>query len=130
MGEKSKILIIGGTEYIGKFIVAASTKSGHPTFALLREATIDDPAKSQLIQDFRNSGVTILKGDLKEHESLVKALKQVVVVISTVGQIQLADQVNIIAAIKQAGNIKSGHLLSPAEWEISVHCEEEKEKNQ
>lgn len=61
MGEKSKILIIGGTGYIGKFIVAASAKSGHPTFALLREATIDDPAKSQLIQDFRNFGVTIIK---------------------------------------------------------------------
>ncbi|XP_047956628.1 isoflavone reductase-like protein isoform X1 [Salvia hispanica] len=106
MGEKSKILIIGGTGYIGKFIVAASAKSGHPTFALLREATIDDPAKSQLIQDFRNFGVTIIKGDLKEHESLVKAIKQVDVVISTVGQMQLVDQVNIIAAIKQAGNIK------------------------
>ncbi|XP_057794007.1 isoflavone reductase-like protein [Salvia miltiorrhiza] len=106
MGEKSKILIIGGTGYIGKFIVAASAKSGHPTFALLRDATIDDPAKSQLIQGFQNSGVTILKGDLKDHESLVKAIKQVDVVISCVGQMQLADQLHIIAAIKEAGNIK------------------------
>lgn len=61
MGSKSKILIIGGTGYIGKFIVAASAKSGHPTFALLRETTISDPAKSQLIQQFKTSGVTILK---------------------------------------------------------------------
>lgn len=41
-----------------------------------------------------------------EHESLVKAIKQVDVVISTVGFMQLADQVKIIAAIKEAGNIK------------------------
>ncbi|KAE8675263.1 hypothetical protein F3Y22_tig00111689pilonHSYRG00100 [Hibiscus syriacus] len=35
MAGKSKILIIGGTGYIGKFIVEASAKEGHPTFALL-----------------------------------------------------------------------------------------------
>ncbi|GMY28394.1 phenylcoumaran benzylic ether reductase Betv6 [Fagus crenata] len=79
MASKSKILIIGGTGYIGKFIVEASAKSGHPTFAL---------------------------GDLYDHGSLVKAIKHVDVVISTVGHLQLVDQVKIIAAIKEAGNVK------------------------
>ncbi|KAK4490318.1 hypothetical protein RD792_000985 [Penstemon davidsonii] len=106
MAEKSKILIIGGTGYIGKFIVEASAKSGHPTFVLLREKTISDPAKSNIIDGFKNSGINILQGDLNDKESLVKAIKQVDVVISTVGQMQLADQLNIIAAIKEAGNIK------------------------
>ncbi|KAL8490471.1 hypothetical protein ACS0TY_026097 [Phlomoides rotata] len=106
MAEKSKILIIGGTGYIGKFIVEASAKSGHPTFALVRESTISDPVKGELIQGFKNSGVTILTGDLKDHQSLVNAIKQVDVVISTVGSLQLADQNNIIAAIKEAGNVK------------------------
>lgn len=46
------------------------------------------------------------QGDLYDHESLVKAFKQVDVVISTAGRQQLADQVKIIAAIKQAGNVK------------------------
>ncbi|XP_047957141.1 isoflavone reductase-like protein [Salvia hispanica] len=101
-----KILIIGGTGYIGKFIVEASAKSGHPTFALLREATLSDPTKAQLIHSFKNSGVTILIGDLNDYESLVKAIKQVDVVISTVGFMQIADQHNIISAIKEAGNVK------------------------
>lgn len=61
MGERSKILIIGGTGYIGKFIVEASAKSGHPTFALIRETTLSDPAKTNLIQSFKDSGVAILK---------------------------------------------------------------------
>lgn len=47
-----------------------------------------------------------MQGDLYDHESLVKAIKQVDVVISTVGQGQVPDQVKIIAAIKEAGNIK------------------------
>nr|QRW27926.1 eugenol synthase 6 [Ocimum basilicum] len=101
-----KILIIGGTGYIGKFVVEASAKSGHPTFALLRESTVSDANKAQLVEGFKNSGVTILTGDLNDHESLVKAIKQVDVVISTVGFMQIADQYKIIAAIKEAGNIK------------------------
>ncbi|KAJ0801248.1 putative NmrA-like domain, NAD(P)-binding domain superfamily [Helianthus annuus] len=108
MAEKSKILIIGGTGYIGKFIVEASANAGHPTFVLVRESTLSDPSKSSLIDSFNNSGVTIISGDMYDHESLIKAIKLVDVVISTVGlgQTQLADQVKIVAAIKEAGNIK------------------------
>ncbi|PQQ03891.1 isoflavone reductase-like protein [Prunus yedoensis var. nudiflora] len=106
MAEKSKVLIIGGTGYIGKFIVEASAKAGHPTFALVREATANVPAKSTLFRNFNNLGVTLLYGDLYDHESLVKAIKQVDVVISTVGHLVLADQTKIIAAIKEAGNVK------------------------
>jgi phenylcoumaran benzylic ether reductase len=43
---------------------------------------------------------------LYDHESLVKAIKDVDVVISTVGALQIADQTRIIAAIKEAGNVK------------------------
>ncbi|KAE9457034.1 hypothetical protein C3L33_11070, partial [Rhododendron williamsianum] len=110
MAEKTKILIIGATGYIGKFIVEASAKSSHPTFALVRESTVSDPAKAKLIDGFKNSGVT---GDLYDHESLVKAIKQVDVVISAVSTLQLLDQVKIIAAIKEVGNIKR---LLPSEF--------------
>lgn len=56
----SKILIIGGTGYIGKFIVEASAKSDHPTFVLVRESTLSDPSKSALIDSFKKSGVTFI----------------------------------------------------------------------
>lgn len=106
MAEKSKILIIGGTGYIGKFIVQASAKAGHPTFLLVRESTLSNPAKSQIIENFNNLGVKFSIGDLEDHASLVKAIKQVDVVMSTVGHEQLSDQVKIIDAIKEAGNVK------------------------
>ncbi|XP_007046890.2 PREDICTED: isoflavone reductase-like protein isoform X1 [Theobroma cacao] len=107
MAEKSKILIIGGTGYIGKFIVEASTKVGHPTFLLVRERKVSDPGKAKLIESFEGSGVTLLYGDIYDHESLLRAIKQVDIVISTVGTQQLADQVRIIEAIKEAGNVKT-----------------------
>ena len=47
-----------------------------------------------------------VQGDLHDHRSLVRAIKEVDVVISTVGHHLLADQDKIIAAIKEAGNIK------------------------
>ncbi|KAK8914167.1 hypothetical protein KSP39_PZI023629 [Platanthera zijinensis] len=104
--EKNRILIIGGTGYIGKFMVKASARAGHPTFSLIRESTAADPAKAKILEEFKDAGVTLVHGDLYDHESLVKNLKKVDVVISTVGQGQIADQTKIIAAIKEAGNIK------------------------
>ncbi|KAF5739375.1 Isoflavone reductase-like protein 4 isoform 2 [Tripterygium wilfordii] len=106
MADKSKILIIGGTGYIGKHVVEESAKSGHPTFALVRESSVSDPVKGKLIENFESLGVTILFGDLYNHDSLLDAVKKVDIVISTVGHMQIPDQVNIIAAIKEAGNVQ------------------------
>ena len=51
----------------------------------------------------------ISQGDIYHHESLVKAIKQVDVVICALGSPeQIADQVKIVAAIKEAGNIYQG----------------------
>jgi putative NADH-flavin reductase len=60
------------------------------------------------------------KMDINNHESLVAALKQVDVVISTIGTAQLPDQLNLITAIKEVGHItvcqslvhNSKHLLN------------------
>ncbi|GMH15247.1 hypothetical protein Nepgr_017088 [Nepenthes gracilis] len=52
------------------------------------------------------------EGDLYGHESLLKVIKEVDVVISTMGHALLADQTKIIAAIKEVGaNIKKQQLL-------------------
>uniref|UniRef100_A0A1J3JP35 Isoflavone reductase-like protein P3 n=1 Tax=Noccaea caerulescens TaxID=107243 RepID=A0A1J3JP35_NOCCA len=102
----SKILVIGATGYIGKLIVEGSAKSGHSTFALVREASLSDPVKAKLVHGFKDLGVTILHGSLNEKESLVKAIKHVDVVISAVGRAQILDQINIIDAIKESGNVK------------------------
>jgi len=57
MTEKSKILVIRGTGYIGKYLVEASAKSGHPTYALVRAS---DAEKSKLIESFKSFGVSIV----------------------------------------------------------------------
>ncbi|KAJ6990138.1 hypothetical protein NC653_018619 [Populus alba x Populus x berolinensis] len=125
MADKSKILLIGGTGYIGKFIVEASIKEGHPTFVLVRESTLSSPAKSIVINNFKNLGVNFLIGDLLDHESLAKAIKQVDVVISSIAHDQVDNQVNIIAAIKEAGNIKVATGLAASKAKIRRAIEAE-----
>ncbi|KAM3234903.1 eugenol synthase 1 isoform X1 [Capsicum annuum] len=114
----SKILVIGATGRMGKHVVQSSVKAGHTTFVLVRRSTLEsDPAKANLVDSFNNLGVTILHGDLYDHESLVKSIEQVDVVISTVGRMQLTDQLNIIAAIKKVDNIKR---FFPSEFGMDV----------
>jgi len=104
--EKSKILVVGGTGYLGRHVVAASARLGHPTFALVRDTAASDAARAALLKSFEDAGVTLVKGDLYDRDSLVSAVKLADVVISTVGAPQIADQTRLIDAIKEAGNVK------------------------
>jgi len=115
--EKSKILVVGATGYLGRHVVAASARLGHPTLALVRDTAPSDPAKAALLKSFQDAGVTLLKGDLYDQASLVSAVKAADVVISTLGSLQLADQTRLIDAIKEAGNVKR---FFPSEFGLDV----------
>ncbi|KAH9290251.1 hypothetical protein KI387_034368, partial [Taxus chinensis] len=107
MSEKNKILIIGATGYLGKYMVNASVSLGYPTYAFVRPSSASpSSSKSELLQQFRDNGIHILQGYLDDHNSLVDAFKQVDIVISAVAAPQHLDQHKIIKAIKEAGNIK------------------------
>eukprot|EP00253_Pinus_taeda_P033066 PITA_33066 len=103
----NRVLIIGGTGYIGKYMAKASVSQGYPTYVLVRPATAAglDSFKGKLLQQFKDIGIHILEGSLDDHNSLVDAIKQVDIVISAVA-IQHLDQFNIIRAIQEVGNIK------------------------
>ncbi|KAJ1408862.1 NmrA-like domain [Sesbania bispinosa] len=128
MAAENKILILGATGAIGRHIVWASVKAGNPTYALVRktEGNVNKPklitaanpdTKEQLLESFKSSGVILLDGDMNDHESLLKAIKQVDVVICAAGRLLIDDQVKIIAAIKEAGNIKR---FFPSEFGLDV----------
>ncbi|GMJ04363.1 hypothetical protein like AT1G75280 [Hibiscus trionum] len=99
--ERSKIMIFGGSGYLGKYMVKASLSLGHPTFIYTRPSS-----NPLLLKEFQSMGVTIFYGELDEHEKLVSVLKQVEVVISTLAVPQHLDQLKIISVIKEAGTIK------------------------
>ncbi|XVF45775.1 hypothetical protein PTKIN_Ptkin02bG0233500 [Pterospermum kingtungense] len=105
--EASKILIFGGTGYIGKYVVKASIKLGHKTFVYTRPITPQsNPDKINLLMEFESIGAYIIQGELEEHDKIVATLRRVDVVISLLPLPQVPDQIHIIEAIKVAGNIK------------------------
>ncbi|GLJ55782.1 hypothetical protein SUGI_1197800 [Cryptomeria japonica] len=102
----SKILVIGATGYIGRFIGLAAVAAGHPAYALIRPTTESDPVKKHCLQELKNAGVHIVHGDLSDHKSMVKAMQGIDVVISVVGGAQIIDQLKILDAIKEIGTVK------------------------
>lgn len=106
--KKSKILILGATGYIGKYVARASFLAGHPTWVLVRPATIatTDPLKKEILDNFKEWGLKVLPGDLNDHASMVAALKLVNVVISAVAAPQTRDQLKLIDAIKEVNKDK------------------------
>ncbi|XP_045824414.1 eugenol synthase 1-like [Trifolium pratense] len=104
--NKNKILVFGGTGYIGKYMVKASISLGYPTFVYTSPINSKTPTtKIQLCKKFNSMGVTLVEGELK-HEQIVKVIKQVDIVICTFPYPQVLEQLKIIEAIKVAGNIK------------------------
>lgn len=129
----SKVLIIGATGFIGRFVAEASVKSGRPTYALVRPTTLS--SKPKLIQSLKDASIQIVYGCMHDHNSLVKAIRQVDVVICTVGGNQILDQIKIVDAIKEVGTVKRflpsefGHDVDradPVEPALSFYIEKRK----
>ncbi|KAH7692897.1 (+)-lariciresinol reductase protein [Dioscorea alata] len=109
--EKSRVLVVGATGYLGKRLVKASLANGHPTFVLLRPEIGVDIEKIQLLLSFKEQGAKLVEASFSDHQSLVDAVKQVDVVICAISGVHIRShhillQLNLIKAIKEAGNIK------------------------
>nr|POF10574.1 bifunctional pinoresinol-lariciresinol reductase 2 [Quercus suber] len=109
--EKSKVLVIGGTGYLGKRLVKASIAEGHETYILHRAEIGVDIDKVQMLLSFKEQGAHLVSGSFSDHQSLVKAIKLVDVVICAISGVhirshQILLQLKLIDAIKEAGNVK------------------------
>nr|QGU34067.1 pinoresinol-lariciresinol reductase 3 [Taiwania cryptomerioides] len=110
MEERSRILIVGATGYIGRRIVKASIALAHPTFILFRKEVVSDVEKVEMLLSFKKDGAKLVEASFDDHGSLVDAVKQVDVVISAIAgnhmRHQILQQLKLVEAIKEAGNIK------------------------
>eukprot|EP01018_Ginkgo_biloba_P037690 Gb_33746 [translate_table: standard] len=104
--KSTKILIIGATGYIGRFVALAAVFAGHDVYALIRPTTASDPAKAQRLQALKDAGVHMLYGCVHDHNSMVRAMKDIEVVISVMGGSEIKEQLKIVDAIKEVGTVK------------------------
>lgn len=109
--EKIKVLIVGGTGYLGKRLVKASLAEGHETYVLQRPEMGVEIEKVQMFLSFKQQGAHLVLGSFNDHQSLVEAVKLVDVVICAISGVhirshQILLQLKLVDAIKEAGNIK------------------------
>ena len=57
----SKILVFGGTGYLGQYVLKASILAGHQTYVYVRPTKSGDLVKLQLLEKFQAMGVTIFQ---------------------------------------------------------------------
>ncbi|XP_047968526.1 bifunctional pinoresinol-lariciresinol reductase-like [Salvia hispanica] len=108
---KCKVLIVGGTGYLGKRLVKASLREGHETFVLSRREIGVDIDKVEMLISFKMLGAHLVPASFNDHASLVEAVKLVDVVICAVSGVHIRShsimlQLNLVRAIKEAGNVK------------------------
>ncbi|KAI4968413.1 hypothetical protein ZWY2020_058068 [Hordeum vulgare] len=106
--EKSRVLVVGGTGYIGRRIVKASLAQGHETSVLMRPDIGLDVEKLQLLLSFKAQGARLVEASLGDHQSLIAAVKQVDVEVSAMSGATLLLQLKLVEVIKEAGNVKVG----------------------
>uniref|UniRef100_A0A2C9U5E1 (+)-lariciresinol reductase n=1 Tax=Manihot esculenta TaxID=3983 RepID=A0A2C9U5E1_MANES len=82
--EKSKVLIVGGTGYLGKRLVKASLGLGHETYVLQRKEIGVDIEKVQMLLSFKEEGAHLVEASFDDQQSLVDAVKLVDVVICAI----------------------------------------------
>ncbi|XP_004300160.1 PREDICTED: isoflavone reductase homolog [Fragaria vesca subsp. vesca] len=121
---KSKVLVVGGTGYMGRRIVKASLAAGHPTYVLQRPAPEIglDIEKLQMLFSFKKQGAHLVEGSFSDFHSLVDAVKLVDVVICTMSGTHIRShnimlQLKLVEAIKEAGNVKR---FLPSEFGMDV----------
>ncbi|ONM61002.1 SH3 domain-containing protein 3 [Zea mays] len=80
--EKSRVLVVGGTGYIGRWLVRASLAQGHPTLVLLRAEIGLDIDKLQMLLSFKAQGARLVEASLEDHAGLLAAVAHANVVVS------------------------------------------------
>ncbi|KAM7254195.1 hypothetical protein ACFE04_031877 [Oxalis oulophora] len=108
---KSRVLVVGGTGYMGRRIVKASLEEGHPTYVIQRAEVGLDIDKLQMLLSFKKNGAHLIEASFNDHQSLVDAVKKVDVVISCMSGVHFRShnillQLKLVEAIKEAGNVK------------------------
>ncbi|KAI1615094.1 isoflavone reductase [Exophiala viscosa] len=113
-----KLLIIGATGLIGKYITLAlvQSKSKFDRIAILTSAdTVQN--KVQEIEDLKKEGVDIIVGDVTNFKDVVDAYRDIDTVISAVGRNVIEHQVELIRLANDSDTV---HRFFPSEYGTDI----------
>ncbi|KAF6143796.1 hypothetical protein GIB67_016717 [Kingdonia uniflora] len=131
-----RILIVGATGFIGRYVAEASLSFGHPTYLLIR-CISTAASKCKAITSLQEKGAIAISGSINDKEFLENVLREnkIDVVISVVGGDSILNQITLIDAIKAVGTVKRflpsefGHDIdraNPVEPGLTMYNEKRK----
>ncbi|KAI6686224.1 hypothetical protein NL676_032137 [Syzygium grande] len=102
-----RVLIVGATGFIGRFITEASIEAGRPTYVLVRPG-LSSPSRASAVEILQRKGAIVLHGLMNDKSLMEEILKEheIEVVISAVGGEDILDQLPLVEAIKAVGTVK------------------------
>ncbi|KAK4784607.1 hypothetical protein SAY86_018975 [Trapa natans] len=135
--SKGRLLVIGATGFIGRFVAEASTESGRPTYVLVRPGSCFSPTKADAIKSLKEKGAIVVEGLMNDTDLMEKILKEhkIEIVISVVGGKAIMDQIALVEAIRAVGTVKRflpsefGHDIDragPVEPGLQMYIEKRK----
>ncbi|OTA54784.1 NAD(P)-binding protein [Hypoxylon sp. EC38] len=117
----SKILIIGATGNIGKYITNAIVSAKPPIAQQISiftsQATASNPSKQALLTSWKSQGVTVVTGDLSNADDVKKAYSGIDTVISCLGRNALLRQIELL---KLAEESKDVQWFFPSEYGTDI----------
>ncbi|PBP27800.1 NAD(P)-binding Rossmann-fold containing protein [Diplocarpon rosae] len=115
---KENLLMIGGTGYIGTYILdqIINAKESFGSISIFTSPTTE-ANKADVLDNLRKRGVSVIIGNVNNPEDLLKAFQGINVVISAVGRVAIAQQIEWIKLAEQAPTIKR---FFPSEYGTDV----------
>ncbi|KAL3751408.1 hypothetical protein ACJRO7_012261 [Eucalyptus globulus] len=117
-----RVLIVGATGFIGRFITEASIAEGRPTYILVRPRS-SSSSKANTAETLEKKGAIVIHGLMNDRSLMEAILKEheIEIVISAAGGADILDQLTLVEAIKSVGTVKRflpsefGHDVDRAE---------------
>ncbi|KAF8040206.1 hypothetical protein BT93_B2440 [Corymbia citriodora subsp. variegata] len=117
-----RVLVVGATGFIGRFITEASIEAGRQTYVLVRPGS-SSPSKANTVETLQKKGAIVLRGLINDRSLVESILREheIEIVISAVGGGDILDQLTLVEAIKAVGTVKRflpsefGHDLDRAD---------------
>ncbi|KAI4313973.1 hypothetical protein L6164_026916 [Bauhinia variegata] len=104
---KGRVLVIGATGFIGRYVAEASLSAGRPTYILVRPGAAP-PSKAAIVKAFQDKGAIPIHGVINDKPLMEKILREheIDIVISAVGGSSILDQLVLVEAMKSVKTVK------------------------
>ncbi|OTB00965.1 hypothetical protein M426DRAFT_323854 [Hypoxylon sp. CI-4A] len=117
----SKLLIIGATGTIGKYItnaiVTAEPRIAPQISIFTSQATTADSGKQSLLSSWKSKGLSVITGDLTNANDVRRAYEGIDTVVSCLGRNTLANQIELL---KLAEESKDVQWFFPSEYGTDI----------